>query len=109
MKRVTVTKISVGSLAKVFGVAHAVIAFVIGLIATISVASGAIRSDSSFIQTLGISLLWLGWGVIIYPIVAFFLGWIEGAVAALILNFIFLESGGISVHTEEEPATRGSR
>jgi hypothetical protein len=109
MKRVAVTKISVGSLAKTVGVAQAVFAFVIGLISTIMVAAGAIDETSSFIATLGVSLVWLGFGIILYPLFFFVIGWLQGAVAAIILNFIFAESGGLIVHTNEEPLEKVTR
>lgn len=102
MKKLTITKLSVGSIAKTVGVLQAVFAFVIGLVASFATAAGLIKESSSFVQSVGVSLWVFGLGIIIYPFVAFFIGWIQGAVGAVILNFVFLESGGIRVHVDEE-------
>lgn len=99
-KTITITKLGVGSFAKVIGVAYALIGLVAGLLATIAVSAGAISSDTTFIQNLGISLWAFGWGVIIYPLVLFVIGWVEGAILAVILNFVFKESNGLQIETE---------
>lgn len=101
MKRVVVTKISVGSLAKVFGFAWATIAFIVGVVTTVLVAAGTITSSTSFIKALGVSVAVFGLGIIVYPIIAFFIGWLQGAVVALILNLFFAESGGLRLHVED--------
>ncbi len=102
MKRLTITKLSVGSIAKTVGVLQAVFAFVIGLVASFATAAGVISESSSVVKSLGVSLWVFGLGIIIYPFIAFLFGWIQGAVAAVILNFVFMESGGIRVHVDEE-------
>jgi hypothetical protein len=102
MKKIIVTKLSVGSFAKTVGAFQATFAFVIGVFVSFATAAGIISESTSFIQTLGLSLWVFGLGIIIYPIVAFFIGWIQGAIGAVILNFIFLESGGIKLHVDEE-------
>lgn len=101
MKKLVVNKLSVGSVAKTVGVMQAVFAFVVGLFASFATAAGVISGSSSFVRSLGVSLWVFGLGIIIYPIIAFFIGWLQGAVAAVILNFVFLESGGIGVEVEE--------
>lgn len=101
MKQVTVKKVGVGSLAKVVGITQAVFAFVVGILTSLSVAADVITNSTSFVQTLGISLWMLGLGAVLYPFVAFIVGWVQGALAALILNFVFAESNGLKLETED--------
>lgn len=101
MKTVKVTKLGVGSFAKVVAFAQATIAFIVGLIATLLVAAGSITDNTGFVHTLGISLAYLGLGVVLYPVVAFLIGWVQGAIVALILNLFFAESGGLDLEIEE--------
>ncbi len=100
MKKITVTKVGVGSLGKVVGIVQATIAFIVGLIFTVAAAAGEITDDSSFVRSLGVSVGIFAIGVVLYPIVAFVIGWIQGVVAAIILNFVFKESGGLDIETE---------
>lgn len=99
-RTVSVTKVGVGSFAKVVGIAYALIGVVLGLLATIAVAAGAITSSTTFVKTLGVSVLAFGWGVIIYPILLFVVGWIEGAIIALVLNVVFKESKGLELELD---------
>jgi hypothetical protein len=99
-RTVTVTKLGVGSFAKVVGVAYGLVGLVAGILATIAVSAGAITSTTTFVHTLGISLWAFGWGVIIYPAIAFAFGWVEGAILAIILNFVFKESKGLQVELD---------
>lgn len=102
MKKLTISKFSVGSVAKTVGVLQAVFAFVVGLFASFATAAGLITAQTSFVKGLGISLWVFGLGIIVYPVIAFFVGWLQGAIAAVILNFVFAESGGVRMHVEEE-------
>lgn len=101
MRKVNITKIGVGSLGKFVGVVQATIAFVIGLIATVAAASGIITGNSSFIKGLCLSVGVFAVGVVLYPIIAFIIGWIQGVIAAIILNFVFKESGGLELELED--------
>lgn len=102
MKTLTINKIRVGSFAKVVGITQAVFGFVYGLVLSISVAAGAIREDTGFVSALGVSVLVIGLAVLLIPLVAFVVGWIQGAIAALILNFVFAESNGLDIEVEEK-------
>ncbi len=101
MKTVSIQKIRVGSFAKVVGITQAVFGFVYGLFISISVAAGAIKADTGFVKSLGISVLALGLSVILVPFFAFVIGWIQGAIAAIILNFVFMESNGLDLEVKE--------
>lgn len=102
MKTITINKLRVGSFAKVVGITQAVFGFVYGLVLSIGVASEAITADTSFVQGLGISVFVVGLSVLLLPLVAFVIGWIQGAVTALILNFVFAESNGLDVVIEDK-------
>jgi uncharacterized membrane protein len=100
MKVLTINRVRVGSLAKVVGVVQAVFGFVYGLGLTLAVTSDAINEGTGFVRTLGVSVFVLGMAVIFLPLVGFLLGWIQGAVAALVLNFVFAESKGLELEVD---------
>ena len=102
MKTLTVSRLKVGSFAKVVGIVQAVFGFVTGLLVTINVAAATIHEGSRFVETLGVSMFVLGMAIIIFPLIGFVVGWVQGAIAALIINFAFRESGGLDVEVEEK-------
>lgn len=101
VKTIRVTKLKVGSFAKVIGVTQAVIGLIYGLVLTVGVAAEAITESTSFVSTLGVSILTLGMSVLLLPLVGFVVGWIQGLVVALILNFVFQESNGLELEMED--------
>ena len=102
MKTITINKLRVGSFAKVVGITQAVFGFVYGLVLSISVAAGAITETTNFVSALGVSLFVIGMAVLLIPFLAFVVGWIQGAVAALILNFVFAESSGLDIEISDK-------
>lgn len=101
MKTLSVSKVKVGSFAKVAGIVQAVFGFITGLVVTLNVAAETINNGTHWVQTLGVSLFTLGMAVLIFPLVGFVIGWVQGAIAAIIVNFAFKESGGLDVDVEE--------
>jgi hypothetical protein len=101
MKTLTVTKVRVGSLAKVSGIVQAVIGFVVGLVLTLGVAANSITEQTTVVRTLGVSVFALGISVLVLPAIMFVAGWVHGAIVALILNFVFRESHGLDLEVEE--------
>lgn len=101
MKAIRVEKLRVGSFAKVVAITQAIIAFIYGAIITLGVIAGQFTNDSSFVQSLGVSVGVLGLSVVILPAIAYVVGWIQGAVAAVILNFVFKESQGLEVEIQD--------
>lgn len=97
MRTLTINKVRVGSFAKVVGVTQAVFGFVYGLVLTLGVTSQAIKSDTGFVASLGLSIFVLGLSVVLLPLFGFLLGWVQGAVVALVLNFVFAESNGLEL------------
>lgn len=102
MKTLTIQKFKVGSFAKVVGIVQAVFGFVWGLVVSLSVAADSINESTSFVAALGVSLFTLGLAVVFFPLIAFFVGWVQGAIAAIILNFAFAEGHGLDVVVEEK-------
>lgn len=100
MKTLTINKVRVGSFAKVVGITQAVFGFVYGLVLTLGVTSQAIQSDTGFVAALGLSVFVLGLSVVLLPLFGFLLGWVQGAVVALVLNFVFAESNGLELEVE---------
>lgn len=100
MKTLTINKVKVGSFAKVVGITQAVFGFVYGLVLTLGVGSEAIKADTGFVAALGLSVFTLGLAVVILPFIGFLVGWIQGAVAALVLNFVFAESNGLELEVD---------
>ena len=101
MKAVRVEKLRVGSFAKVVAITQAIFAFIYGAIVTLGVIAGQITSDSSVVDSLGVSVAILGLAIVIFPAVAYVIGWIQGAIAAVILNFVFKESNGLEIELED--------
>lgn len=100
MKTLTINKVKVGSFAKVVGITQAVFGFVYGLVLTLGVTSQAIQDDTGFVTALGLSVFTLGLAVVLLPFIGFLVGWIQGAVAALVLNFVFAESNGLELEVD---------
>mgnify|MGYP000961097601 FL=1 len=102
MQRLVVHKVGVGSLAKLIGVWFAIIGIVVGVIsAVVSAVSVFANNSYSFLGGLFVAVLVVvGW-VFLYPIVMFFIGWIQGAILAVVFNVVVAGSGGLSVHVEE--------
>lgn len=102
MQRYVIHKVGVGSLGRLIGTWFAILGLIVGVIsAVVSTVSVFANNSYSVLAGIGIAaLVVVGW-VVLYPIVMFFLGWIQGAILALVFNFVVSGSGGLSVHLEE--------
>ena len=102
MQRLVVHKVGVGSLAKLIGVWFALVGLVIGVIsAVVSVVTVFAENDYSVLGGIAIAaLVSIGW-VFVYPVIMYLVGWIQGAVLAIVFNVVISGSGGLSVHVEE--------
>jgi uncharacterized membrane protein YdbT with pleckstrin-like domain len=102
MKVLTIKRLEVTSVAKFVGTVNAVIAVFVGLIGSFSaIISVVTANDHSGFEAFGISLAILIGGIVLYPILMFLLGWLYGALMALIFNLFSNFSGGIKVDVEE--------
>lgn len=102
MKKLVVRKIGVTTFGRFIGIANAIIGLVIGVFLGISGTIGVTQEDgwSFFGKLIAIVGVWLA-ALVLYPIVLFALGWIYGAVVALISNVFLQASHGIEVDVEE--------
>lgn len=102
MKRVGITRVGVGSLAKLVGIVNAIIALILGLIGSIVSTVGVISNNNfsvfgDIFAALGIALF----GLVVYPIIWFAFGWLYGALIAVIWNAVLSVSGGLEIETVE--------
>lgn len=103
---VIVRKIGVSSLGKLVGTVQAIVGLAIGIVASIvgTVNIVSTYSDSFFsnlLLSIGVVLL----GVVVYPVVAFMLGWLYGALVAVVLNVVVGISGGIELTVDSKAAS----
>ena len=102
MKKISVLRIGVGSLAKLVGIVNAIIAIAIGVIGAIVTTVGVISNNNfsvlgDIFAALGIAVV----SLIVYPIIWFAFGRLYGALIAVIWNAVLGVSGGLQITTEE--------
>jgi hypothetical protein len=102
MQKVLVQKVGVSSLGKLFGTVNAIIGVVIGTISAIVSTVSVIANNNYGVLTdifvsIGIVLL----GVVVYPLVLFVVGWLYGAIVALVVNLVVGVSGGLEIEMQE--------
>ena len=102
MQRFVIHKVGVGSLGRLVGTWFAIVGLIVGLLsAVVSTVSVFANNSYSIIAGIGIgALIVIGW-VIVYPVVMYFIGWIQGAILALVFNFVVSGAGGLSIELEE--------
>lgn len=102
MKKLVVRKLGVTTFGRFIGIANAIIGLVIGVFLGISGTVGVVQEDgwSFFAKLLAIVGVWLS-ALVLYPIVLFVVGWLYGAVVALVANVFLQASHGIEVDVEE--------
>lgn len=103
MKTLTVKRVGVTSLGKLVGVWAAVIGLIVGVIAAItSTVSVMTANDYSILAGIGISIaIIIGW-IVVYPLVMFLIGWVQGAIVAIVFNIVVSGSGGLELNVNEE-------
>lgn len=102
MQRFVIHKVGVGSLGRLIGTWFAIVGLVVGLLsAVVSTVSVFANNSYSILAGIGIgALIVIGW-VVVYPVVMYFIGWLQGAILALVFNFVVSGAGGLSVELEE--------
>lgn len=107
MKELVVHKIGISSLGKLIGVWFAIVALVIGIIGAISgVVAVVAHNDFSLLQNIFYSIAILVFGVVVYPLIWYALGWLQGALLAIIFNIVVTGSGGLAMQVEEGPVAK---
>lgn len=101
MRKVQINKIGVSSLGKVVGFVQAVVALVYGLIVSLSATAGILGTNNDWLEKLGVSLSVAVFAVFIFPLFGFVVGWVQGVIAAAVLNLVFTESKGLELELED--------
>ncbi len=102
MAKITITRVGVGSLAKLVGVWQAVIGLIVGIIAAVAGSVSVITNNNystgtDILASIGIVIA----AIVIYPLIMFVVGWLQGAIIGIIFNFIISGSGGLEIDTLE--------
>ncbi len=102
MKKVGITRVGVGSLAKLVGIVNAIVAFALGIVGSVVGVVGVVANNNfsvigDIFAALGIALF----ALIVYPLIWFAFGWLYGALIAIIWNAVLSVSGGLEIETVE--------
>lgn len=103
MEKIMIRRLGVASVAKYVGVAHAILGVIYGFIAMFGGLAVVVEQDqldvfSKIFASIGAVLI----ALLIIPGVLFLVGWLYGAVFALIANLILSTSEGIEVDFEKK-------
>lgn len=102
MKKLTIKRLETLTIAKFVGTVNAIISIVVGLIGSFGAIISIVASNEyGAWESFGLSVALLAAGLILYPMLMFFIGWLYGALMALIFNIFVTFSGGITVDVEE--------
>ena len=102
MKRISIQHVSVRSLANLVGTWQAIIGLFAGILIAISATVSFINSNDLgfFTETLVSVAIVLG-SIIIVPLFAYLIGWLYGALIAIVLNVVVGTSGGLEIDVED--------
>lgn len=101
-KSITVRKVGISTIGRLFGTVNAVVAVAAGLVGSIVTISAYVSTNTSglVIDILG-SIAIVATGLIVLPLIAFAFGWLYGALIALIFNLVIGVSGGVELEFDE--------
>lgn len=103
-KKIKVNHVSASSIGKLVGVVNAIVALASGIIGSVVAISAVLSSaDYGVLASIGISAAIIAGGIIIWPLIAFAMGWIYGALVGFIWNVLLGASGGIEMTIENMP------
>ena len=103
MKKLTVHTLGVASLGKLVGTYAAILGLLFGIVSAISgVVAVIANNDYSVLEDVLFSIAILVAGFVVAPLIWFALGWIQGALMAVIFNVVVSGSGGLTMNVEEE-------
>lgn len=102
MKTVSIQHIGINSFGKLIGTWYAIIGLFTGIFVAISASINFVNStDLSVFTEVLISIAIVIGSVTLVPVFAFLIGWINGAITALVLNLVVGTSGGLEVDIED--------
>ena len=102
MKKVGITRVGVGSLAKLVGIVNAIVAFALGIVGSIvGVVSVIANNNFTLLGDIFAALDIALFALIVYPLIWFAFGWLYGALVAIIWNAVLSVGGGLEIETVE--------
>jgi len=102
MKRISIQRVSISSFGKLVGTWHAIIGLFAGILLAITATITFINtSDTGFFTELFISVGIILGSIILVPLFSYLVGWIYGALIALVLNLVVGTSGGLEIDIED--------
>jgi hypothetical protein len=103
MRKILVRKLGVSSVARFAGVASAIWFFVVGVFGMFGgIAAVLTEQDWSAVTKIFASLGVVIASLVLLPLFAFVVGWLYGAVVALISNLFLHTANGIELDIEDE-------
>lgn len=107
MKKIIVHKVGVSSVGRLVGTWAGIVGLFTGIIGSIvSLSSIFDQNNLGLFEGLGVSaLVIIGW-LVLYPLLLFVIGWLQGVVFALIFNIVIAGAGGLSLDVDEEPVAK---
>lgn len=104
MSQITVTKVGVLSIGKLFGTVNLIIGLAAGIVAAIAgvVSYQVSGTAEGFFEGLLASLAIILATVVLYPLVMFAFGWLYGVLAAFIFNVVVGVSGGVELTVSDD-------
>ena len=106
-RSIIVQKTGVSSIARLVGTVNLIVALVIGFLgAIVAIISYLGQTSNGVFADIGWSIGILLLGVVVYPIIMFALGWLYGALVALIFNLVIGVSGGVELTVADDGPVR---
>lgn len=103
MKKILVRRLGVASVAKLIGVIQALWGFIAGFIAMFGgIAAVAEQDDWNLFAKIFADIAVVVFSLLVIPLIAFVIGWLYGAVFALIANLFLQTANGLELDVEEE-------
>jgi hypothetical protein len=102
MKTISIQHVGVSSFGKLVGTWHAIVGLFTGVFVAISASINFVNtSDLSVFTEVLLSIAIVVGSITLIPVFAFLIGWINGAITALVLNLVVGTSGGLEVDIED--------
>lgn len=104
MKEITIKRVSVASLGNLVGVWYAIVGLFVGVISGITTTVSIIDNNPQFTTVTDVIIaigVILG-GLVLTPMLFYVWGWLQGAVLAVLFDFVSKHSGGIRLVVDEK-------
>jgi hypothetical protein len=102
MKRITVKHIGIMSFANLIGTWNAILGLFLGIAIAISgTITMATSGDYGIIAEVFLAIAIIIGSLVLVPLFAYAVGWLYGAVIALVANLVVESAGGIELDVEE--------